>query len=226
MKISPNKEDYIKAIFNLDGASQIVSNKDIANELSVSAASVTDMNTRLVKEGLITHSPYKGVQLTEVGIKISNQLIRKHRIWEVFLYEKLGFQWDEVHEEADRLEHASSDKVIERLDQFLNSPKFDPHGGIIPQADGTVKKFRTPRIPLTEINAGEQFVVLEVPDHDNELLNYLYDKGFSINNRYQLEEINTYDGMIAIQNIDTKEVVTISGKALEKIQVLRLDEDA
>lgn len=226
MKISPNKEDYIKAIFNLNGASQIVSNKDIANELSVSAASVTDMNTRLVKEGLITHSPYKGVQLTEVGIKISNQLIRKHRIWEVFLYEKLGFQWDEVHEEADRLEHASSDKVIERLDQFLNSPKFDPHGGIIPQADGTVKKFRTPRIPLTEINAGEQFVVLEVPDHDNELLNYLYDKGFSINNRYQLEEINTYDGMIAIQNIDTKEVVTISGKALEKIQVLRLDEDA
>ena len=226
MKISPNKEDYIKAIFNLNGASQIVSNKDIANELSVSAASVTDMNTRLVKEGLITHSPYKGVQLTEVGIKISNQLIRKHRIWEVFLYEKLGFQWDEVHEEADRLEHASSDKVIERLDQFLNSPKFDPHGGIIPQADGTVKKFRTPRIPLTEINAGEQFVVLEVPDHDNELLNYLYDKGFSINNRYQLEEINTYDGMIAIQNIDTKEVVTISGKALVKIQVLRLDEDA
>lgn len=226
MRISPNKEDYIKAIFNLNGAKQIVSNKDIASELSVSAASVTDMNARLVKEGLITHSPYKGVQLTEIGIQIANQLIRKHRIWEVFLYEKLGFQWDEVHEEADRLEHASSDKVIERLDQFLNSPTFDPHGGIIPRADGSVKIFKTPRIPLTEINVGEQFIVLEVPDHDNELLNYLYDKGFSINNRYRLEAINTYDGMISIQNIDSNEDVTISGKALEKIQVLRLEEDS
>lgn len=225
MKISPNKEDYIKAIFHLNGATDIVSNKDIAKELSVSAASVTDMNTRLVKEALITHVPYQGVQLTEIGVQVANQLVRKHRIWEVFLYEKLGFQWDEVHEEADRLEHASSNKVIERLDQFLNNPTFDPHGGIIPRADGSVKQFKTPRIPLTEITVGEQFIVLEVPDHDNDLLHYLFDKGFSINNRYSLKEINTYDGMIVIENIESNEVVTISGKALEKIQVLRLDEN-
>ncbi len=223
MKISPNKEDYIKAIYGLNGAHAIVSNKDIAQELAVSAASVTDMNARLVKEGLVAHSPYKGVQLTELGVQVAHQLIRKHRLWEVFLYEKLGFQWDEVHEEADRLEHASSDKLIERLDQFLNNPKFDPHGGIIPHADGTVDRPSSPRIPLTEIEMGELFIVLEVPDHDNELLNYLYDKGLSINNRYQLQEVNTYDGTILIKNIDSKETTAISGKALENIQVLRLE---
>ncbi len=225
MKISPNKEDYIKAIYSLNGAHAIVSNKAISQELAVSAASVTDMNARLVKEGLVSHSPYKGVQLTSLGVQVANQLIRKHRIWEVFLYEKLGFQWDEVHEEADRLEHASSDKVIERLDEFLNAPKFDPHGGAIPRADGTIEKTHSPRIYLTEIEIGELFVVLEVPDHDNELLNYLYEKGFSINNRYQLKKVNTYDGTIEIKNMETKETATISGKALEKIQVLRLEDN-
>src|SRR5690625_7861398 len=95
MKMSPNKEDYIKTIFSLSKENDIVSNKDIANKLSISAASVTDMISRLVKEGMLTHYPYKGVQLTETGIRTSNQLIRKHRILEVFLYEKLGFKWED-----------------------------------------------------------------------------------------------------------------------------------
>ena len=123
MKISPSKEDYIKTIYSLNGAKDIVSNKQLAHSLSVSAASVTDMNNRLKKENLITYYPYKGVQLTDIGIQIANKLIRKHRIWEVFLYEKLGFDWDEVHVEADRLEHASSEKVINALSELLGDRK-------------------------------------------------------------------------------------------------------
>lgn len=221
MKISPSKEDYIKAIYALNGAYEIVSNKNIANKLSVSAASVTDMNSRLVKEDLITHYPYKGVQLTDLGIQVTNKLIRKHRIWEVFLYEKLGFQWDEVHTEADRLEHASSDKMIERLDELLGNPQFDPHGGIIPNADGTVDEAKVPLVPLTEIETKQYFIVKEVPD-DEDLLNYLFDKGFSINDTYQLIATDTYDGMITIQDTHSKNELTISGKALHKIQVIAL----
>ena len=222
MKISPNKEDYIKAIHSLDGTDNIVSNKSIANELSVSAASVTDMNSRLVKENLITHIPYKGVQLTNLGIQVANQLLRKHRIWEVFLYEKLGFKWDEVHHEADRLEHSSSDKMIERLNEFLDYPKYDPHGGRIPNVDGTLDGHLSTLISLSDIQIGDVFVVKEVPDEDVKLLHYLFDKGFSINDKYQLMDTNTYDGMVTIKEIESDKQLTISGKAIEKIKITKL----
>src|SRR5699024_9574251 len=191
MKMSPNKEDYIKAIFGLSKENDIVSNKDIANKLSISAASVTDMISRLVKEGMVTHYPYKGVKLTETGIRTSNQLIRKHRVLEVFLYEKLGFKWNEVHEEADRLEHASSDKFIERLDEFLDHPTYDPHGGVIPNADGTVDAPLNTLLNLSDLEIGDHFLVREVSD-DEDLLNYLHDKNFSLNKNYELQNIDSY----------------------------------
>jgi len=221
MKISPNKEDYIKAIYALNGAHEVISNKDIANELSVSAASVTDMNARLVKENLISYYPYKGVQLTALGVQVTNQLIRKHRLWEVFLYEKLGFQWNEVHDEADRLEHASSDKVTERLNDLLGNPQYDPHGGLIPNADGTIDEEKITLVPLTAVEVDQYFIVKEVPD-DEQLLNYLFDKGISINDKYKLIDINAYDGMLTIKDVHTKDEVTISEKALEKIKVFQL----
>lgn len=218
MKMSPNKEDYIKVIFGLSKENEIVSNKDIANKLSISAASVTDMISRLVKEGMLTHYPYKGVKLTETGIRTSNQLIRKHRILEVFLYEKLDFKWDEVHEEADRLEHASSDKFIERLNDFLNNPTYDPHGGIIPNADGTVDNGEDTLLRLSDLKMGDHFLVREVSDNEN-LLNYLHEKNFSLNKNYELLDSDSYDGTITIKNDDTNEILTISGKALDEIKV-------
>lgn len=222
MKISPNKEDYIKAIHSLNGTYEIVSNKSIAKELSVSAASVTDMNTRLVKEQLITHIPYKGVKLTDYGIQVANQLLRKHRIWEVFLYEKLGFKWDEVHHEADRLEHASSDKMIERLNEFLDYPKYDPHGGMIPNIDGTLDDRKAPLLSLADIQVDDVFIVKEVSDEDVELLHYLFDKGFSINDKYQLVDSNTYDGMVTIKDLESDKQLTISGKAIEQINIIKI----
>ena len=224
MKISPSKEDYIKTIFNLNGSEEIVSNKSLANSLKVSAASVTDMNNRLVKENLISYFPYKGVQLTDLGAQVANQLIRKHRIWEVFLHEKLGFDWDEVHHEADRLEHASSNKLIERLNAFLNHPKYDPHGGLIPNADGSVSKDDTPLISLKEIEVNQYFIVREVSDEDDELLNYLTMKGFSLNDEYEMVGTDAYDGTISIRNIQTNDTFTISEKAVSEIKVNKIEE--
>lgn len=221
MSISPSKEDYLKAIHDLNGAYKNVSNKDIAAALSVSAASVSEMNARLAKEDLITHVPYKGVQLTEKGIKSANQLIRKHRLWEVFLYEKLNFKWDEVHAEADRLEHASSDLLIERLSEFLGYPKYDPHGGLIPNADGTVDEIVTPLLPLEEIPINCVFAIIEVDD-DEVLLNYLYENNVSLNYNYLLLERNSYDSTVIILDIETKKKVTISGKAVQSIQTALL----
>lgn len=218
MSISPSKEDYLKAIHDLNGAHENVSNKDIAASLAVSAASVSEMNARLAKENLISHIPYKGVQLTEKGIKSANQLIRKHRLWEVFLYEKLNFKWDEVHIEADRLEHSSSDLLVERLSEFLGHPKYDPHGGLIPNADGTVDEIMTPLVPLEDVEINCLFAIKEVDD-DEVLLNYLYDNGVSLNHNYQLLERNAYDETVLILDKETRKEITISGKAVKSIQV-------
>lgn len=218
MKMSPNKEDYIKAIYNLSKKNDIVSNKDIANKLSISAASVTDMISRLVKENMVNHYPYKGVLLTEVGIRTANQLIRKHRVLEVFLYEKLGFKWDEVHEEADRLEHASSDKFIERLNEFLDNPTHDPHGGIIPNVDGTVNAESKTSLKLDQVNIGDHFLVREVSDNE-ELLHYLNSKNFSLNKRYELIDTDSFDGTITIKEDETGNTLTVSGQALTQIKV-------
>lgn len=219
MKFSPSKEDYIKAIYSLNGSENIVSNKQVANSLAVSAASVTDMNNRLKKERLISYYPYKGVQLTDLGIQVANQLIRKHRIWEVFLFEKLGFEWNEVHVEADRLEHASSDEVIERLSELLGHPQYDPHGGIIPNADGTVDLDNVSLISLKDITVGQHFIVKEVPDEDAVLLDYLSQKGFSLNDEYAVTDIELFDGTLTLKNTHTGENFTVSGQALEKIRV-------
>lgn len=224
MGISPSKEDYLKAIYQLNGAHENVSNKDLAAELSVSAASVTEMNNRLVKEELIAHIPYKGVQLTESGLRTANQLVRKHRIWEVFLYEKLGFKWDEVHAEADRLEHASSDALIERLSEFLGHPQYDPHGGLIPNADGTLDEAEAPLFSLADIEIGAHFLVKEVQD-DEDLLNYLFDKGISLNHSYQLLSKDSYDSTITIRDLVSLQELTVSGKAISSIQVVKLGVD-
>lgn len=222
MKISPSKEDYLKAIHSLNGAHSNVSNKSIAELLSVSAASVSEMNSRLVKENLITHIPYKGVRLTKEGIRSANLLIRKHRLWEVFLYEVLDFQWNEVHAEADRLEHASSDLLIERLNKFLDSPKYDPHGGLIPNADGTVDEEELNLLDLSTIPVNENFRIKEVAD-DKDLLTYLYENDITLNHSYQLLSKDSFDGAVEILDKEENKKLAISGKAVDKIKVVLLN---
>lgn len=213
--MTPNKEDFIKAIFELGGKEKVVTNKDLVRMLSISAASVTDMNTRLLKEELITHLPYQGVMLTEKGLLIANQLIRKHRIWEVFLAEKLGYDWNEVHADADLLEHVSSDLLIERLNIFLEEPTFDPHGGVIPNQDGTVPEIHS--TPLIECKVGDCFRIQEVDDQED-FLEYLLYKKVHLGKEYTLTEIEPYDGPLTLET-SAGEKTVIGHKAAFKIFV-------
>lgn len=212
-EMTPNKENFLKAIYELGGMSKLINNKSLAEYLNVSAAAITDMNTRLVKQSIITYEPYKGVKLTDKGVRIVNQLIRRHRLWEVFLAEKLGYEWDEVHTDADLLEHISSDKLIERLDAFLGHPTVDPHGDTIPTSDGEVivNQYHA----LVECKQGEFFKVKQVDD-DTEFLTYLTDKGIQLNETYQITEIEPYEGPITLTNND-EENILVSYKAAFRI---------
>ena len=131
--MTPNKEDYIKAIYKLGGNHEIISNKSITNMLQISAASTTEMLNKLVAENYVVYERYKGARLTEKGILYAEGLIRTHKIWEVFLVQSLGFSPDEVHAQAEILEHASSPELINRLMKFLDDPTHCPHGEVIPK---------------------------------------------------------------------------------------------
>ncbi|EXJ23019.1 Mn-dependent transcriptional regulator MntR [Alkalibacterium sp. AK22] len=213
--MTPNKEDFIKAIHELGGQDTVVTNKELVRSLSISAASVTEMNNRLLKEELITHLPYQGVQLTEKGLLIANQLIRKHRIWEVFLAEKLGYDWNEVHADADLLEHASSDFLIERLNIFLGEPTFDPHGGVIPNKDGTIPEIHS--TPLIECQTGDRFKIKEVDDQED-FLEYLLYKKVKLGKEYTISDIEPYDGPFTLEALNGERTL-IGHKAAFKILV-------
>lgn len=215
ISLTPNKENFIKAIYELNGDSQIVPNKNLVQVLDVSAASVTDMNARLVKESIITYTPYRGVKLTEKGIDIAHQLIRRHRLWEVFLSEKLGYEWNEIHEDADLLEHISSDKLIERLDAYLGHPTVDPHGDIIPNQDG--ETIDANHNPLVEFNEGDSVVIKQVDDQDD-FLKYLINKRISLGDEYEIVDIDPYEGPFTLKNEHEQQVV-ISYKAAFRIFV-------
>nr|WP_319218876.1 metal-dependent transcriptional regulator [uncultured Trichococcus sp.] len=213
--MTPHKEDYLKVIMELGGDKQLVNNKQIGKALSVSAASVTEMSVKLLKDGLISHIPYQGVQITDKGQLIANKLIRKHRLWEVFLSEKLDFNWDEVHEEAELLEHVSSDRLIDKLDAYLGFPKFDPHGGMIPDKEGRIEVYESKL--LIELEAGSRFVIREVDD-DQEFLAYLLNKDVKLNVPYLLTKVEPYEGPYTFE-AQNHQTYQISFKAASKIYV-------
>ncbi len=213
--MTPSKEDYLKMIVELGGREQTVSNKDLSHALNVKAASVSDMNSKLVEEGLITHIPYKGVQVTDKGFQIAMHIIRKHRIWEVFLHDKLHYGWDEVHHHADLLEHASSDELIDRLYEFLGQPEFDPHGAIIPKKDGSSSRPNFSK--LSELESGQAFIFRQSAD-ESELLKYLTKKNFQLNGAYLLLEKNPYDGQLSLEDQEGREL-TLSPEAASQIDV-------
>jgi DtxR family transcriptional regulator, Mn-dependent transcriptional regulator len=169
--LSTSVEDYLKAVFVLSRSGGIATTTDIASRLAISAPSVSGMLRRLADQGLVDHVPYRGVALTATGRDAALRVIRRHRIIETYLVERLGLGWDEVHVEAERLEHAVSDRVLERMAQALGHPEFDPHGDPIPAADGSVP-VRHVR-PLTQVAVGEQVRVQQVLAHDGEELRYL-----------------------------------------------------
>jgi len=170
--LSLTEENYLKAIYHLsDGGSKSVLTNELAEAMSTKAASVTDMIKKLSSKSVITYEKYYGVNVTAKGKNDALMVIRKHRLWETFLVEKLGFNWDEVHEVAEQLEHINSNRLIEKLDEFLGFPKVDPHGDPIPDNKGKLKV--TPQIAIDQLSIGYQGKIAAVKDSDSNLLKYL-----------------------------------------------------
>lgn len=169
--LTPSVEDYLKAVYRLSAADHPASTSEIANLLELSAASVTGMVKRLSEQGLLEHVPYKGARLTREGRRAALRMVRHHRLIESYLVEFLGYSWDTVHEEADRLEHAVSDALVERMAAALGHPSVDPHGDPIPDEDGSVREVAC--TPLSNIPAGDTVEILRVAEQDPERLRYL-----------------------------------------------------
>lgn len=218
MLVSYTEENYLKAIFALSRLynEQEVSTNQISDHLKNKAASVTDMLKRLADKKLIDYKPYKGVKLTDKGKKTAVKVIRKHRLWEVFLVEKLNFKWDEVHDIAEQLEHIDSDKLIEKLDNFLGKPKADPHGDPIPDASG---KFGVQKsIALSVAQQKNILIVTGVNDHSSEFLKFLSGSGIGLGDHLKIEEANAYDKSLKIK-INNKRSLFLSHKVAENILV-------
>lgn len=215
--ISQAEENYLKAIFKIsEKEAKAASTNAIASEMQTTAASVTDMLKRLAEKHLIAYEKYRGVELSKEGNRVATALIRKHRLWEVFLVEKLGFAWDEVHDLAEQLEHVQGDNLVERLDNFLGHPKFDPHGDPIPDAEGRWA-FR-PQSLLATLKPGDRGVVTGVEDHTPTFLQYLDQLGLTLGAGLELLERFPYDQSVRIRTQDGREV-TLSEKVGQNLYV-------
>lgn len=199
MEISNTEENYLKAIYTLQssGDKPGVSTNSLSEHLKNKAASVTDMLKRLSDKKLIHYKKYKAVSLTKQGEKIAIAIVRKHRLWEVFLMQKLNFKWDEVHDIAEQLEHIKSDELIERLDVFLEQPQFDPHGDPIPNARGVMPKPKTN--PLSRVQDKGSYYFVGVTEHSTAFLRHLTSIGLKIGDRIKVEDCNTYDGSYLVK---------------------------
>lgn len=217
MPITQAEENYLKAIFTiLEKETGPALTNAIAALMQTSAASVTDMLKRLSDKQLISYEKYRGVQLTKEGSRLATALIRKHRLWEVFLVDKLGFAWDEVHELAEQLEHVQGNDLVNRLDNFLGHPKYDPHGDPIPDAEGrwTYRK----QALLSTLQPGNRGVVTGVDDHSPAFLQYLDQLGLILGAELELLERFPYDQSVRVRTRDDREFV-LSEKVTQNLYV-------
>jgi DtxR family transcriptional regulator, Mn-dependent transcriptional regulator len=212
-----SEENYLKAIWKLVGTSDDpVSTNAIAAAVNTRAASVTDMLKKLSDRKLIDYTPYRGVTLTRSGKRQAAEIVRKHRLWEVFLVEKLEFGWDEVHEIAEQLEHIRSEELTEKLDRFLSYPKVDPHGDPIP--DRTGKLPARQMLALSDLSAGKSGIITGVADHTSAFLQFLDENGLRPGNSVTVKSTTTYDRSMDI-TINNKKTMHISHDVAQNILV-------
>ena len=190
-------EDYLKVIYELEQRGDAAGTNDIAARLRISPASVTGMVQRLSRLGLVETERYKGTRLTEAGRLAALQLIRRHRIIESYLVQRLGFGWDDVHEEAERLEHGASDQLIARMAESIGNPTEDTHGAPIPAADGTIDE--THLGSLADLAAGAQATVMRMSDRDPEFLRYLDGLGIRPGARVRIVARGPFDGPLTVE---------------------------
>ena len=193
-----SKEDYLSIIFKFQDMSGEIRPIAIAKKLKVSQAAVTDMIKKLAADKYIIYEKYRGIHLTRRGEEFARNMVRRHRIWEVFLQRIIGMPWEKVHQEAHRLEHSSSDELINRLEILLRYPEFDPHGDPIPSKEGKMPKIKKHH-PLSDLIGGESGIVVRVNDFDEQFLNYLTALGIRLKETIHVKEKRDFDNSLLVQ---------------------------
>jgi DtxR family Mn-dependent transcriptional regulator len=211
-----SEENYLKVIYHLSLVSpKGVNTNAIAGMLETKASSVSDMLKKLATKEFVSYQKYQGVLLTDKGIRIAKMIVRKHRLWEVFLVEKLHFSWDEVHEIAEELEHIKSEKLINKLDAFLEFPAFDPHGDPIPDVNGDVKKVN--KLLLSDSELNKEYRCIGVKDSSSDFLKYLDKQKIALGSTFLVKEKEVFDDTLLVE-VNAKEI-SISHKIANNLYV-------
>lgn len=195
-KFTKSAEDYLKYIYYIESEHKKVTTSSLAKVLQVSPASVSEMIVKLSNKGWIKNTPYYGFKLTTKGKKAAINLIRKHRLLEVFLMQHLNYPWDEIHQDAEILEHFCSDNFIKRLEKYLGYPKFDPHGYPIPDSKGRIKEVKS--INLGSAETGGKYIISKVNDIDEDILKYISNIGVRLNSKITLKDKLEFDKSLII----------------------------
>ena len=216
LEMTISEENYLKVIYHLSLVSpKGINTNAIAGMLNTKASSVTDMMKKLSDKELVTYQKYQGVTLTEKGFHSAKMIVRKHRLWEVFLVDKLNFSWDEVHEIAEELEHIKSEVLINKLDAFLDFPTFDPHGDPIPNADGEIMKIN--KLLLSDSELNKEYQCVGVKDSSSNFLQYLDKQKIALGSKITVKEKESFDDTLVVQ-IDSREM-TLSNKIANNLYV-------
>lgn len=217
-QLSFTEENYLKAIYSLSKRNESfdTSTTEIAEKIKTKPPTVSDMLRKLAEKRLVSYEKYKRVQLTKSGKQVAMLIIRKHRLWEVFLHDKLAFTWDEVHEVAEQLEHINSEKLILRLEKFLGYPKVDPHGDPIPSANGELTHEQ--RSTLSEVEKGKSCQVVGVKDSSSLFLQYLQQINVGIGTKIKIIEKIAFDGSLLI-SLKKGEQQAVSKKFADNVMV-------
>jgi DtxR family Mn-dependent transcriptional regulator len=213
-------ENYLKAIWQIAATtgSQSVSTGRLAQNLKVSPGTVTSMQKALAEAGLAEYRPYEGVSLTEAGRTLALRMLRRHRLIELFLVRTLGLTWDQVHEEAENMEHAVSDFLIDRIDDFLGHPQCDPHGDPIPAANGDLRASNEDSRPLSTVSPGTRVRLVRVLNQDAEFLRYLTESDLSLGATAMVDDINEAAGLVSLRRGDRP--VAMGRAAAEQLLVV------
>lgn len=208
------EENYLKALYHLTLQSNGITNtNDIAAYVNIKASSVTDMLKKLAEKKLVNYKKYQGVSLSKKGTQKALQVIRKHRLWEYFLVEKLNFKWDEVHEIAEQLEHIQSDELINRIEKFLDFPKYDPHGDPIPDADGNIEEQSS--LTLSELKTGDKAVIVGVNNTSSSFLKHIETQKLTLGVQLKVDEVYNFDNSLRI-SIGAEKIETIVSHLVSK----------
>lgn len=214
--LSQAEENYLKEIYALgEETHELLSTNSIAKKMKTKASSATDMLQKLSNKGLVDYTKYKGARLSRKGETIAMTIVRKHRLWETFLVEKLGYNWDEVHDIAEQLEHIQSKTLTNRLDAFLEYPTRDPHGHPIPNINGKIVTSES--IILADLNINEEGILIGVKDASDNFLKYLNKINITIGDNIKILDIEPFDNSVTISS-DTKQI-TISGNVAKNLYI-------